>query len=137
MLAIRRGEVYKSGMSENNQAGKIGWIDLTVDDAPGVRDFYKAVVGWETEDVSMGDYDDYVMKPPGGDGIAGVCHARGSNAELPGGWLIYITVPDVEKSAAAAVERGGKLVVEPRGLAGGRFCVIEDPSGACAALYQA
>ena len=27
-------------------------------------------------------------------------------------------------------------VVEPRGLAGGQFCVIKDPSGATAALYQ-
>ena len=26
------------------------------------------------------------------DAIAGVCHARGSNADLPGGWLIYVTV---------------------------------------------
>ena len=24
----------------------------------------------------------------------------------------------------------------PRGLAGGRFCVIEDPGGSVAALYQ-
>lgn len=30
----------------------------------------------------------------------------------------------------------GKIVVEPRGLAGGLFCVIEHPSGANAALYQ-
>ena len=123
-------------MSDNNESGKIGWIDMTVDDAPAVRDFYKAVVGWETEDVSMGDYSDYVMKPPSGDGVAGICHARGSNADLPPGWLVYITVADVDKSAAAAVELGGKLVVSPRGLAGGRFCVIEDPAGSCAALYQ-
>ncbi len=30
----------------------------------------------------------------------------------------------------------GKLIIEPRELAGGRFCVVEDPSGATAALYQ-
>jgi predicted enzyme related to lactoylglutathione lyase len=34
------------------------------------------------------------------------------------------------------IDKGGKVVVEPRGLAGGRFCVIEDPNGATAALYQ-
>ena len=51
--------------------------------------------------------------------------------EMPGGWLIYIMVEDVEElSARPAVEQGGKIVVvEPRGLAGGRFCVIEDPVG--------
>lgn len=32
--------------------GKIGWIDMTVDDASGLRDFYQKVVGWKVEDPS-------------------------------------------------------------------------------------
>ena len=123
-------------MSDNSGIGKIGWIDMSVEDAPGVRDFYKAVVGWSSEDVSMGDYSDYSMLTPSGDCVSGICHARGSNAELPSGWLIYITVADVDASAEACKSNGGKVLVEPRGLAGGRFCVIEDPGGAVAALYQ-
>ena len=124
-------------MGSTNNVGSIGWIDMTTSDAGGVRDFYRAVVGWKAEDVDMDGYADYVMKMPGsGDGVAGVCHARGSNADLPAGWLIYITVADVEASAAACVEYGGKVLVEPRGLAGGRFCVVEDPGGSAAALYQ-
>jgi len=124
-------------MSSSSDVGKIGWIDMTVEDAPAVRDFYKAVVGWDSEDVSMGDYSDYTMKMPAtGDGVSGICHARGSNAELPQGWLIYIIVADVEASAKACTDNNGKLLVEPRGLAGGRFCVVEDPGGSVAALYQ-
>jgi predicted enzyme related to lactoylglutathione lyase len=82
--------------------GTIGWIDMTVDDAETVRDFYKAVVGWGHENVSMGDYADFSMTTPCGEAVSGICHARGSNA----------------------------------GLAGGRFCVIRDPAGSTAALYQ-
>ena len=123
-------------MSENSKSGTIGWIDMTVDDAASIRNFYETVTGWQSEGVSMGDYSDYVMKSSDGDGVAGICHARGSNADLPTGWLIYITVEDVERSAAACEANGGKVIVQPRGLAGGRFCVIEDPAGACAALYQ-
>jgi len=124
-------------MSGSNEVGKIGWIDMTVENATEVRDFYKAVVGWETDDVDMGDYSDYVMKMPvSGEGVSGVCHARGSNADLPSGWLIYIVVADVEESAAACSANGGKVIVEPRGLAGGRFCVVEDPGGSIAGLYQ-
>lgn len=124
-------------MSNSLAVGQIGWIDMTTGDAPGVRDFYAAVVGWETEDVAMGDYSDFTMKVPGsGQAVAGICHARGSNAQLPPGWLIYIVVADVGASAAACVEHGGKVLVEPRGLAGGLFCVIEDPGGSVAALYQ-
>ena len=124
-------------MSDNKQVGKIGWIDMTVDDADGVRDFYKAVVGWGSESVAMGDYSDYSMTMPANDeAVSGICHARGTNADLPSGWLIYIVVADLDASVAACTEYDGKIIVEPRGLAGGRFCVIEDPSGAVAALYQ-
>ncbi len=121
----------------SNETGKIGWMDITVDDADGLRDFYCKVTGWQVEEVSMGDYADYSMTmPASGEAVAGICHARGSNADMPGGWLIYIVVSDVDASASACRDNGGKVIVEPRGLAGGRFCVIEDPSGATAALYQ-
>jgi predicted enzyme related to lactoylglutathione lyase len=124
-------------MSDNSQVGKIGWIDMTVDDADGLRDFYRSVVGWQTEVVSMGDYSDYSMTlPASGEAVSGICHARGGNAEIPGGWLIYITVADVDASAAACTANGGEVLVGPKGLAGGRFCVIRDPAGATAALYQ-
>ena len=124
-------------MSDNNQVGKIGWIDMTVDDADGIRDFYKAVVGWGSESVSMGDYSDYSMTMPAGDdAVAGICHARGSNADLPSGWLIYIIVEDIEASAAACTENGGEVIIPIKALAGGRFCVFRDPAGSTAALYQ-
>ena len=124
-------------MSDANEVGKIGWIDMTVKDAPRVRDFYQAVVGWTSDEVDMGGYSDYVMQTPArGTGVSGICHARGSNADLPSGWLIYIIVADVAASAAACTANGGKLVVAPRGLAGGQFCVVQDPAGSIAGLYQ-
>ena len=122
-------------MSE--QTGKVGWIDITVDDAAGLRDFYADVVGLAPEAVSMGEYDDFNMTmPASGEPVCGICHARGSNRDLPGGWMVYFVVDDVDASAAACTAKGGNVLVEPRGLAGGRFCVLEDPSGATAALYQ-
>ena len=117
--------------------GKIGWIDLTVGDAPAIRDFYAKVVGWKPEDVSMGDYSDFNMTmPESGDPAAGICHARGGNAELPSQWLIYITVADVDKSAETCRENGGQVIVGPKPMGDGKFAVIEDPIGSVAALYQ-
>ena len=122
----------------SDETGKIGWIDMTVADAEGLRDFYAAVTGLVPEAVSMGDYADFNMTlPANGTPVAGICHARGSNAEMPGGWLVYFTVADVEASVSEASARGGKVLVEPRSLAGGRFAVIEDPGGGVAAVYQA
>ena len=39
----------------SNNTGKIGWIDMTVENAAELRDFYSAVVGWRHEEVSMGE----------------------------------------------------------------------------------
>jgi predicted enzyme related to lactoylglutathione lyase len=117
--------------------GTIGWIDLTVSEAAQIRDFYKAVVGWTATEVDMGGYADYSMGPPAsGQPVAGICHARGDNASLPAQWLIYITVADVDSSAARCVQLGGRLLVAPRQMGShGRFCVIQDPAGAVAALF--
>ena len=120
-----------------DDVGKIGWIDMTVENATDTRDFYATVVGLKPDDVDMGGYSDYNMTmPSNGEAVAGICHARGSNSDLPPGWLIYFVVEDVAASAAACVANGGQLRFEPRALDGGTFCVIEDPNGAVAALYQ-
>jgi hypothetical protein len=119
--------------------GQIGWMDLTVSNAVSVRQFYEHVTGWTATPVSMGDYDDYCMVSAGGNKpVAGVCHPSGENAGLPPVWLIYITVADLAESVRRCAERGGKVRAPERRIAGmGRFCVIEDPAGAVAALHQA
>jgi len=113
---------------ERMPVGTVGWRDLTVENAEGVRDFYRDVVGWESEPVEMGDYSDFNMVAPAtGEAVAGICHARGSNADLPPQWLLYIVVEDVDRSAAKCEALGGEVVAPVRPLAGGRFCVIRDP----------
>jgi predicted enzyme related to lactoylglutathione lyase len=113
------------------------WIDLTVTDAAPVRDFYAEVVGWETAEVDMGGYADYSMNAPrSGATITGVCHARGVNHGLPPSWLPYFVVADLDASMASCVDRGGEIVVSERVLGEGRFCVIRDPAGAVAALFE-
>ncbi len=125
-------------MAEQSGMGHIVWADVTVGDAVGVRDFYREVVGWDVEPVDMGGYADFSMLTPGdGTPVAGVCHARGANADLPPQWLLYVTVADVEASARRCVDLGGEVVVGPRPLSGGRFCVVRDPAGAVLALYEA
>ncbi len=127
-------------MSDSGKSGPgaITWTDLTVDDAEAVRDFYAQVVGWRSEPVDMGGYSDFSMQMPGsGATVAGICHARGSNAGLPSQWLVYISVADVEASAARCRELGGEILVGPKGMGGyGRYCVIRDPAGAVAALFE-
>jgi len=118
------------------EVGTLAWHDLTVPDAAALKDFYAAVVGWTVEEVPMGEYADYSMAPPGQEAVAGVCHARGPNADLPPQWLVYVSVADLDASLRAGAERGGETVAGPRGLAGGRFAVVRDPAGAVLALFE-
>ncbi|MBW8873323.1 MAG: hypothetical protein JF614_00025 [Acidobacteria bacterium] len=46
-------------------------------------------------------------------------------------------VADLDASIARCLERGGKVVAGRRSMGQARFCVIQDPAGAVAALYQA
>ncbi len=127
-------------MSEHKQPviGEIGHFDLTVDDAPTIRDFYASVVGWEVEPLPMEGYDDYVLKSPTtGDPMGGVCHRRGDNSGLPRQWLMYINVADLEASVAKVRALCGKVLHEAGPYdEGSGYAVIEDPAGAVIALMQ-
>jgi predicted enzyme related to lactoylglutathione lyase len=126
-------------MSTNTKpgVGTIIWRDLTVKNAKDVRDFYNQVVGWTASPHSMGDYDDYDIRPAGSDEVvAGICHARGVNENVPPQWLMYIVVEDVDASAARCRELGGDVLDGPREMGAHRFCVIKDPAGAVAALVS-
>ena len=118
--------------------GSVGWVDLTVENAPRIRDFYAAVVGWKAAEIDMGGYADYAMAGPSGDSAAGICHARGNNADLPAVWLVYFVVADLDAAVAACRASGGELVTPPRNAGpSARFAVLRDPDGASFAVYQA
>ena len=119
-----------------NPTGTLAWLDLTIADAPGIRDFYSSVIGWQPEPVAMGEYDDYSMKAPEGTIVAGVCHARGENADLPPQWLVYVMVDDLDASLQRCAAGGGTQISTVRGAGPGSFCVIRDPAGAVLALMQ-
>ena len=97
-----------------NQIGDMAWIDLSVPNAEQVKNFYQKVLGWQSEAVNMScneeTYEDYAMssghseaprKESSGSGFAaGVCHAKGANADMPAVWLPYFLVADIELAVA-------------------------------------
>ena len=125
-------------MSDGMKLGQIGWIDLTVQDAEGVRDFYAAVAGWTHVDVEVEGHSDYAMVPPGAaDPAAGICHQLGANANIPSQWLMYITVLDLPRAITEATGRGGVLVDGPREDGqGNSFAVLRGLAGEVFALWQ-
>jgi predicted enzyme related to lactoylglutathione lyase len=117
--------------------GKVEWMDLTVPDAGQLQKFYTSVVGWSSNDVDMGSYSDFNLNLPGTeDTIAGVCHSRSNNDNIPSQWLIYVRVESVADSAERCKKMGGEVLDGPRRMGGSNFCVIKDPAGAVMALLS-
>lgn len=121
------------------EGGRIAWLDLTVAHAAETLGFYQDVVGWSAEDVQVedteGQYADYALCTPGGAAVAGICHARGVNVDLPPVWLICLPVGDLSESLSRAQREGGEIVNARKGSAGDyAYAVVRDPVGACFAL---
>ena len=122
----------------SDAAGSIVWCDLTVPNAESVKDFYSSVVGWQANPTSMGDYDDFTMQIPGtSDGVAGICHAKGGNADIPSQWLLYFKVDDLDQSLKDVERQGGKAITAMKHYGDvTRYIIIEDPAGAVCALFE-
>ena len=115
--------------------GKILWTDLTVENAEQIKAFYSQVVGWTPEAASMGDYDDFNMLPSGEkEPSAGICHARGGNADIPPVWMVYLAVEHLDNALKQCIALGGTVVKGPK--EGGCSAIIKDPAGAICTLYQ-
>lgn len=122
-----------------SRVGRIAWMDLTVPNASATRDFYARVVGWTVEDVEVRDgderYADYNMLGEDGTPAAGVCHARGVNADLPPVWMLYLPVGDLEESLRRVEAEGGQIVKAVKGKDGAHaYAAIQDPVGVHFAL---
>jgi predicted enzyme related to lactoylglutathione lyase len=86
----------------------------------------------------MGEYEDFVMEEPeSGKPVAGVCHARGSNADLPPVWLVYFTVSDLDASLSECRRLDGSVLGEVRNMGTyGRMAIVRDPAGAVCAIIE-
>jgi hypothetical protein len=58
-------------------------------------------------------------------------------SDVPPNWFPYFAVADVEATAKAAEEAGGKPIMGPVDIPnGGRFLLLQDPQGAPFAIFQ-
>ena len=139
-------------MSENSMPvnGAFCWNELATTDLEVAQNFYKTLLGWEIkeskatgtcegapEGASM-VYNEIVVA---GKHIGGIykmgAESGGSEgaAALPSHWMSYVAVDDVDAKAQKVSELGGKICVPPMDIPNvGRFCVINDPTGASISL---
>ena len=110
--------------------GMISWSELMTSDVAAAKDFYSQLFGWELEQACAAEMEYTIVKSNGRE-IGGMMAMPPEAAAAPPNWGIYITVDDVDATAAKAEGLGAKIVVPPRDIPQvGRFCVIQDPQGA-------
>ncbi len=117
-------------------AGMPSWVDLSTSDVDAAKRFYAALLGWDYVDQPAGPDQTYAMAQIGGHDVAGMFFGAGPEHGPPR-WNSYVTVGDVDASAARAAELGGLLVAEPfEVMQAGRMAVVQAPDASVLALWQ-
>lgn len=115
-------------MADNPMAthGMPSWIEHNSNDSAGARKFYADVLGWNVQDMPMQDGSSYPVIGVGEASIGGFNPRPGQ-----GGWMVYITVDDVDARCKKALEHGASEMFAPMDMPGvGRAGGIIDPQGA-------
>lgn len=106
------------------------WYDLMSTDRDASLAFFRALLGWTTSDVDMGEMGTYTRIDTG-DAALGGAMPLDPDYGLPSHFIGYVACDDVDDLAARAPGLGGSVGVPPMDIPDvGRFAVIGDPMGA-------
>jgi predicted enzyme related to lactoylglutathione lyase len=115
--------------------GTFCWVDLATSEQGAAKDFYGALLGWDYDDVPIGDGAVYSLAKLGEHVVCGL--ATRPDASVPPHWNCYVAVESADASLARAVELGATAVLEAADVGPpGRLAVFQDPQGAILSLWQ-
>jgi len=109
------------------------WADLASSDLEASTAFYGALLGWTRKDYA--EFDDYADFQSKGKEVGGLAPKVD---EADDAWTVYLKVDDIQATVIAAAEAGGRVLHEPAAVSDlGQWALLEDPSGAEVAVWQA
>jgi predicted enzyme related to lactoylglutathione lyase len=128
-------------MGERTQyaPGTFSWTDLTTTDQDAARAFYGELLGWNAEDVPVGEGIVYSLMKVGDAHVAAISPQPQAQREagVPPMWNSYVTVESADDAAAKAAELGATVHAPPFDvMEAGRMAVIQDPQGAFFMVWQ-
>ncbi|MFZ5472297.1 MAG: VOC family protein [Myxococcota bacterium] len=122
-----------------HRPGTFCWVDLNTTDPVAAKRFYSELFGWKTEDLPT-PAGPYTMLRIGNDDVAALSalSAEMKKAGARPSWTSYVLVKDLEETTRKVTGAGGKVVMPPMEVMDvGRMAMIQDPTGATLALWQA
>jgi uncharacterized protein len=119
--------------------GSPSWVDLQTSDIAKAKQFYGQLFGWTYDDQPIPDTDAvYSMAQKSGKDVAAIAGMPPGSEGMPPHWNTYVTVSDVDATAATVPGAGGSVVAPPFDvLDAGRMAVFQDPTGAFINAWQA
>ena len=117
-----------------NVPGAFCLNQLNTSDPERAATFYTEVFGWRIEQVGTEATPYWGIW--NGPGLNGGMMPLPPGAPAPPHWLLYFATADLDGSAARVGELGGKVVVPPMPVPGGRISVVMDPQGAIFGLLD-
>ncbi len=114
--------------------GMISWPELATDNPEAAAKFYSAVMAWKTEEMPTPN-GPYIVCKIGQPGMAGIM--KSPQPQMPNAWTYYVTVNDIEQTAAMIPGMGGAIIVPKMVLpkVGSLIC-FQDPGGAVLLAMQ-
>ncbi|MDE0268825.1 MAG: VOC family protein [Acidimicrobiaceae bacterium] len=116
------------------EPGTPSWADVASPDVEASRAFYGGLFGWTGEPSTDPEAGGYMVFMQGDAKVAGLGPVVDG---ITPHWSVYVTVADIDETAANALAAGGQVLMEPMDvLEAGRMAIIADPTGAALALWQ-
>jgi len=123
-----------AGVGLANEIGALTWNEHLSWDFDAAKVFYRAVFGYEYQDVS-GDGFRYAMLMVDGHEVGGIGqYMAGTPAATPAAWTTYFAVDSTDAAVARALDLGGSIVQPIRDSPYGRIGVVTDNQGAVFSL---
>jgi predicted enzyme related to lactoylglutathione lyase len=134
--------LWQAGKMQGSQtegASSMGWAELNARGFHKAESFYKNLFGWgeKKTPASAENPTEYTEFQAGGQSIAGGMEMNPMvPAEVPSYWMVYFNVDNVDKAFDKVIAEGGKEMLSPMDMPGGRFAIVSDPQGASFGLLK-
>ncbi|CAN5814840.1 VOC family protein [soil metagenome] len=120
--------------------GTFCWVELATTDDEAAKKFYTELFGWTFTDNPIGPGMVYTMLQLAGKDVGALFKMpeEMTSQGIPPNWLSYVSVKSADETADKAKSLGGTLMKEPFDVMDvGRMSIIQDPTGAAFAIWQA
>lgn len=122
-----------------HEPGTFCWMDLSTTDPEGAKKFYSQLFQWGMSDVPVEGMT-YTLIQKNGKDLGGLAPQMKEQKDMgvPPHWMTYVAVNSASEAADRAASLGGKVLMGAFDvMEHGRMAVIQDPTGAVFAVWEA